>query len=91
MRPLKNVSVDHTLQHVTGEHTVTQTTRPDPSDDRNHAELVIHGILMTLLPQLNMASENEFTVVIHVQGSTESGRIIQAAVLDSMEGPLIAD
>ena len=85
MQHLNAVTVDEHLKLVQPEHTGTVTTTPEPDND--YAQIVM--AIERLLCHANLSSENQFTVVVDVQGSSDSGRIVQLTVLDAHQGPLL--
>ena len=87
MLNMTSLSLDSCLRSIRPEHVAVTSIDPDTSDNRQAAEGANLEKIISLLTTLNLASENGFTIVIDVQGSTEAGRIIQAAVIDAAEGP----
>lgn len=88
MQPINELNVNYQLQKVEDTHVAIAETKPDAEDRRDEPHYEVMGAIQALLQRANLESENGFTVVINVQGSTESGRVIQCVVLEDCQGPL---
>jgi hypothetical protein len=88
MQSITNINLDDQLRQAGTGHVAVVETKPDPEDRHDKPNYEVMGAIQALLQRANLESENGFTVVIDVQGSTEAGRILQCVVLDNCLGPL---